>query len=62
MNEAASQHVLEERLCLHSLCAPYGEMLTACLGSAVLSSKLAALIRENMCPKKDSGFRARCPK
>lgn len=43
MNEAASQHALEARLCLRPPCAPYGEILTACLGSAVLSSKLAAL-------------------
>lgn len=28
------------------------EIFTACLGSASVSSTLAALIRENMCPKK----------
>lgn len=34
---------------LHSL---YGEILTTCLGFAVLSSNLAVLIRESMCPEK----------
>lgn len=35
-----------------SLHSPYGEILTTCLGFAVLSSNLAVLIRENMCPEK----------